>query len=418
MAEIVNLPGTDPIDQPWWGLLRRRPRANDLVAGSLENAGIFLENHPDVCGRLEYNAFTIRAMVLAPFPWGSRNPNDYPREMTESDAVNCCRWLERQGQYGLSKEKVFSILGTIAEDRQRHPLQEWLDSLKWDRKPRCEKWLTYYLGVDDSDYCRAVGQRFLVGAVARALRPGCKMDTMLIFEGAQGIGKSTAARVLFGDQYFTDSLSPIGTKDAAQEMGGKWCIEIAELAQFLKADQRHVKEMLSKSTDRFRPPYGKAPREFPRHCVFIGTYNPTANGPLKDESGARRFWPVECRSVDLSALSDDREQLWAEAVQLFGRGTKWWLEGDEVRLAEREQEARYDEDVWESVVAEKVANVRTTTIPAVLVEMGIKPDRMGKSEQMRVASCLRRIGFKKETRWSDGKARKVWARGGEVENGG
>jgi predicted P-loop ATPase len=332
--------------------------------------------------------------------------------MNESDAVNFCRWLERQGQYGISKEKAFYILGTVAEDHARHPLQDWLRGIEWDQTSRCDTWLVKYLGVDDTPYARVVGKRFLIGAAARALQPGCEMDTMLIFEGAQGIGKSTAARVLFGDEYFTDSMSPIGTKDAAQEMGGKWCIEIAELAQFLKADQRHVKEMLSKSTDRFRPPYGKSPREFPRHCVFIGTYNPTANGPLNDESGARRFWPVECRRVDLKALAADREQLWAEATDLLSRGERWWLLEEENRLAEHEQEARYDEDVWEEIVAEHTAGVRSTTIPEILKRMEMKADRMGKSEQMRVASCLRRLGFKKETQLSNGKVRKVWTRAG------
>jgi predicted P-loop ATPase len=412
MTSVITINGSGVPDPQWAGLLLRRPRQGDLMAGSLENAGLFLEHHPDISQRLEYNAFTIRVMVLRPFPWGSQNPNHYPRELNESDAVNFCRWLERQGQYGLSKEKAFYILGTVAEENARHPLQDWLRGIAWDNTPRCEKWLIDYLGVDDSPYARIVGKRFLVGAAARALQPGCKMDTMLIFEGAQGIGKSSAARVLFGDEYFTDSLSPIGTKDAAQEMGGKWCIEIAELAQFLKADQRHVKEMLSKSTDRFRPPYGKSPREFPRHCVFIGTYNPTANGPLKDESGARRFWPVECRKVDLEALARDRERIWAEAVDLLSRGEKWWLQDGEVKLAEVEQEARYDEDVWEELVAEHTSGIRTTTIPEVLKKMDMKADRMGKSEQMRVASCLRRLGFKKETRWSDGKARKVWVRTG------
>lgn len=395
-------------DYEWPTKLRRGGKQDALISGSVENAGLFLENHQEIAGRLQFNAFTVRAVVTRPMPWDNSSHQIYPRELTDSDAMNFCRWLERQTQYGVSKDKAFGLLGSVAEANPIHPLQDYLSLLEWDGQERIENWLTYYLGVEQSDYAKAVGFRFLIGAVARALQPGCKMDTMLVFEGNQGIGKSTAARVLFGDEYFTDSLSPVGTKDQAQELGGKWCIEIAEMAQFLKADQRHVKETLSRCTDRYRPPYGRMPREFPRHCVFIGTYNPSSNAPLKDETGARRFWPVKCEAVDLDALKNDRDQIWAEAVHRFKGGERWWLEGEEVDLAVIEQEARYDEDVWEPLIADHLAGVRSITIPSLLEKMGFKPERMGKPEQMRAATCLRRLGFDKTTKWTGGKAIKIW----------
>jgi len=65
-----------------------------------------------------------------------------------------------------------------------------------------------------------VSRRFFIGAVTRALEPGCKMDTMLVVEGDQGIGKSTAVSELFYNHWFSDDLSDIGSKDANLQLQG------------------------------------------------------------------------------------------------------------------------------------------------------------------------------------------------------
>lgn len=384
-------------------------RDGGLLKASIENAGILLEYHPEIMGRLQFNAFTVQANVTRAFPWDPPSQGTYPRELTDSDATNFCRWLERHGQYGVSKEKAFSVLGAVAEANSYHPLQDYLAFLDWDHRPRLDSWLSYYLGVEFNKYTSAVGRKFLIGAVARAMRPGSKMDTMLIFEGAQGIGKSTAARVLFGDEYFTDSLSPIGNKDAAQELGGKWCIEIAELGQFVKVDQRHIKEMLSKCTDRYRPPYGRMPREFPRHCVFVGTYNPTGDGPLKDETGARRFWPVVCGSIDLEALADERDQIWAEAVRAFESGEKWWLDDEENELAEVEQKARYDEDPWQQTVEEYLVGLQWATTHKVLIEaLKLDVKDLHDGHKKRVSRIMTVLGWKCTPEKVAGKTMRVY----------
>ena len=162
-----------------------------------------------------------------------------------------------------------------------------------------------YFHAEDSPYIRAIGPRYLISSVARIYRPGCKVDHTLVLEGPQGKQKSEALRTLaVNDAWFTDRLSHVASKDAAQEMAGVLIIEIAELDALTRATASAMKSFLTRRRDRFRPPYGKHPTTLPRQCVFAGTINPPDDGRyLRDETGARRLWPVACRGmIDLEGL--------------------------------------------------------------------------------------------------------------------
>jgi predicted P-loop ATPase len=170
---------------------------------------------------------------------------------------------------------------------------------------------------------------------------------MLILEGPQGIRKSTALKVLASEPWFTDELAELGSKDAAQQMRGIWIIEMAELDAIGQADVSRIKAFLSRTTDRYRPPYERYVVTVPRQCVFAGTVNPDTY--LRDETGNRRFWPLRCGDIDLDGLRRDRDQLWAEAVARYRAGAPWWIE-DRALVAEASaaQEARYQGDAWDA----------------------------------------------------------------------
>jgi hypothetical protein len=169
------------------------------------------------------------------------------------------------------------------------PRQGLPGRLHWDGVERLDRWLSTYLGADDSDYSRAVGSRWLISAVARTFQPGAKADCCLILEGPQGIRKSTALRTIAGE-YFTDELADLGSKDAAMQTRGVWIIELSELDSLSHAEVARIKAFMSRTTDRFRPPYGMRLVESPRQCVFAGTVNHGTY--LRDETGGRRFWPI------------------------------------------------------------------------------------------------------------------------------
>ena len=209
-----------------------------------------------------------------------------------------------------------------------HPVRDYLTALVWDGISRLDSWLITYLDAEDTPLIRAIGSRWMISAVARIMQPGAKVDHMLILEGPQGGKKSSALKTLAGAEWFTDELAEIGSKDAAQQMRGIWIIEIAELDAISRAEVSRIKAFLTRTTDRYRPPYERYVVEVPRQCVFAGSVNPETY--LRDETGNRRFWPVRCGSIDIDALRHDRDQLWAEAVARYRQGAIWWLDEPEL----------------------------------------------------------------------------------------
>jgi predicted P-loop ATPase len=207
---------------------------------------------------------------------------------------------------------------SVAYEQRFHPILRWLEGLQWDGTPRLDKWLSAYLGTPNTPLTRAIGRKFLISAVARVYKPGCKVDHMLIPEGKQGAQKSKALRALVGDDWFTDQLSDLGTKDASQDLRGTWVIELSELAAMQGREIERVKGYVSRQIDRYRPSYGRRAIDVPRQCVFIGTTNDDEY--LPDSTGNRRFWPITCTTIDVDAIAHDRAQLWAEAVAAYHAG--------------------------------------------------------------------------------------------------
>jgi predicted P-loop ATPase len=287
-------------------------------------------------------------------------------------------------------------------------VRHYLNALQWDGTPRLDTWLITHCHADDTAYVRAVGRRFPISAVARIYQPGCKVDHMPILEGSQGKQKSEAIRTLaVQDAWFTDRLSHISTKDAQQEAGGTWLIEIAEMDALTRASSSSAKSYVTRRVDRFRPPYGKHIGTFPRQCVFCGTINPPVGGYLKDPTGARRFWPIACHGmIDLDGIKRDRNQLWAEAVHRYKAGEAWWMETPELEaLAKAEQDERFKIDVWTETVEAWLGESKDTSVSEVLEgALEITAHDQTRSAQMRVADILTHLGFEKY-RARDGKER-------------
>jgi putative DNA primase/helicase len=236
---------------------------------------------------------------------------------------------------------------SIASENAFNPLQGYLNGLEWDGIERIDTWLVANLGAEDIPFVRVVGRKFLISAVARALHPGCKVDTMLVLEGNQGIGKSMTLQAL-GEPWVLEELSDMKSKDCKQDIQGHWLVEVSELDAMKRNEVETVKAFIAKQVDTFRPSYGRFSKQHPRQCVLVGTTN--SNAYLRDHTGNRRFWPVKCGRTDLDALRRDRDQLWAEALTAYREGEHWWLESAETELAREEQAKRFEYDVWQDAV--------------------------------------------------------------------
>jgi putative DNA primase/helicase len=355
---------------------------------NLHNAAASLRFAPELAGRLAWNLMRLQAEAVAGLPWDEVAP----RPWSNVDDLRLAEWLQAEG-VNVSVELAQQAVELVAADRPHHPLRDWLAGLRWDGKPRVGKWLSYYLGAEHTVYSSAVGERWMISAVARVFRPGCKADHVLVLEGPQGKGKSTALRVLVGAAWFTDEISDLGSKDAAMQVRGVWLIELAELDHLSRQEVSRVKAFLTRNVDRFRPPYGRRLVDAPRECVFAGTVNDQQY--LKDDTGNRRFWPVLVTSIDLASLGRDREQLWAEAVHLFRAERPWWLDTDELAAEAREQqEEREPEDPWVPRIRERIGDDARTTVEKVLgLVIEKKAAEWSRADEMRASRCLVRLGF-------------------------
>ncbi len=422
----VNVSG-DPnarIAKPvWFNRLRQdlagTPERNEA------NVIIALNSDATFAGVLAFDDFAQEIVVRQPLPWDSAT-GPFPRPWEDADEVRTAEWLQLRG-VNVAPMVVGRAIGAVARDHRIHPVRDWLDHLRWDGTPRIETWTSTYLGAEPTAFHHTVGALWLISAVARIFRPGVKADHMLILEGPQGARKSTALKVLAGEEWFTDELPELGSKDAAIHMQGIWIVEIAELDAIGRAEVSRIKAFLTRTTDRFRPPYGRYTVEVPRQCVFAGTVNPDTY--LRDETGNRRFWPLRCGTIDIAALARDRDQLWAEAVHRFRAGAIWWID-DPALLAEarEEQDRRYQSDAWDDLIEHWLTheirtvsdgfpdygNSRTESVPRpepladvsvgeILEEaIGLEPARWTRGDQMRVSAYLKANGWERYRRRDEG----------------
>jgi putative DNA primase/helicase len=291
-------------------------------------------------------------------------------------------------------------------------LQDYLSGIEWDGIKRIDSWLIDYIGAEDKEFTRVIGRKFLISAVARAMRPGCKVDTMLVLEGEQGIGKSQTLQAL-AEPWVLEDLSDMKSKDCKQEIQGQWFVEVSELDAMKRNEIETVKAFITKQKDTFRPSYGRFAKEHPRQCVLIGTTNSDAY--LRDHTGNRRFWPVRCGNTDLTVLRQSRHQLWAEAVMAFRNDEKWWLEDDETVLARDEQAERFEHDVWQDPVNKYLNGTtksRVTGLDIMEECLGLESSQQGVVTGRRISQIMEQANWprtKRVTRMDKaGEQRKVY----------
>ncbi|MBW3503380.1 VapE domain-containing protein [Pseudomonas sp. NKUCC02_KPG] len=379
---------------------------NGSLIAHMQNVELILGNDERWAGVIGFSSFSSKVMKLRAAPYGGKTG-----EWADIDDMLVMKWLAQQYNLRVKVSSVMEAVSVVAHYHSFHPVRKYLRELVWDRVSRIDSWLTDIMGVEASEYSSKVGRRWLISAVGRVMQPGCKADSVMILEGAQGAGKSTALSILGGD-WFMDTPFSLGDKDGFQAIRGKWIIELGELDSFNKAESTKAKQFFSASTDTYRESYGRRTMDVPRQCVFAGTTN--QDEYLKDATGNRRYWPVACTKVDLAQLREVRDQLWAEAMAGYTAGDLWWVEREEAPLFAEAQEERFVCDEWEGPILKwlEEAQIGEHATGSDILGSALKLDlgHWGKPEQMRVGSIMHRLGWRKQRVTAHPKSGvRVWA---------
>lgn len=290
---------TDKLIRDGRGLVMKKP----------DNFILYLENHPKYAGKLKYNEFLCQ--------------REYDGEVF-SDARQDIIYNDIERGLGIyNRSMVDSALSEVFEAHKYNPVVDYIKSLKWDGKKRIESLFIDLLEADDTKLTRVMTRKWMIAAIKRVLRPGCKFDYMVILQGAGGIGKTTICERLAKEFFSNISLNEIDNKDIIDKMNKTWIGIIDELDSFNKKDVTNIKTFLSKIKDEARLAYARNTSKFDRHCVFIGSTNEDTF--LRDYTGdvERRFWIIKCNKTKMDSKVRDTmtdeyvDQLWAEAYHYY-----------------------------------------------------------------------------------------------------
>lgn len=384
---------------PEWGALLDRTD-KQIPRSTLANAVVVLQYDPQYApDELWYDEFLDRVLTRD----GART-----RQWRDDDDTRAAVYMQQDvGMVTVAVSVVSDAVRFVARQRVRHCVREHVGQWTWDGVERCAHAFEDFWGVEPapnqpSEYIRAVSFNFFLSMMARIMAPGCQVDTMVIFEGPQGIGKSRALRILGGAWYMLAAES-VTSKDFFQVLAGAWLVEIGEMDSFSRAERERTKLVISTPTDRYRPSYGRHARDFPRQCIFAGTTNHDDYG--NDDTGLRRFLPVRCTAIDIPSLTVALPQLFAEALHCWRNGATWW----EVPRAGEAQADRQAVDLWTDTVLDYTIGKTELSLADILREaLKIRDADMARTHELRVGRILKLAGWVKKDARRAGHVVKRW----------
>lgn len=342
-----------------------------------------------------YNEFTDDIEFMKSPPWDPLQPTG--RIISDTDMISLKVYLSTKHAFEPPTGLIAEAIAYEANNQKYHPVRDFIKSLTWDKRPRLDQWLTKGAGCDENPYIKAVSRKVMVGAVSRVFAPGCVFQYMLVLEGEQGIGKSWLVSIL-GGKWFTELNITEEDKDVVEYMRGRWIIEVPEMVCARKTEVDHLKAFITKTKDRVRLAYRRNATDFPRQSILIGTINPSGdNTYLRDDTGGRRFWPVMCTNINIEWLKSNRDQLIAEAFEVYKNGTEelHLTDPETLAIAKQHQDDRRSEDAWIQHVREYIDQLEPgkgfTISDLAEIGVGVKKDKLDKSVQVRLGVILKQL---------------------------
>lgn len=297
-----------------------------------------------------------------------------------------------------SREDLIDSILKVSETRSYHPVRNYLESVWNHWNPKLEPLTVLnslakdYFGNDDPT-AQTLIRKTLISAVARVLKPGCKVDTATVLAGPQGYGKSQFWKTLASVDWFCDDFNDVDNKDHLLKLHEAWIIEWPELHGLTRKEANRVKSFMTTARDRIRRPYGREAEWMARPSILVGSSNDKEF--LTDSTGNRRWWIIEvAQKIDIEKLKAERDRIWAAAVALYKAGEPWWLSEAEELAAEATRKQYEAVDAWHDAIASYLENKEQVSIAELFQQvLSIETGRLDNIVKSRVTNVLRRCGW-------------------------
>ena len=386
---------------------------NGKIEATINNVYLAVQR-PDICQiNIRFDQFRDEIMYT---PVDS----DQWQTFTDADYSRLRIGLEKGGFKPIGREMIRDIVLLVADEQPFDSATEWLSRLKWDGTPRIKTFLTDYFNAEQNEYTESVSLYLWTALAGRVMQPGIKSDMVPILVGEQGCGKSTGVAALSpSSDYFCEISFAEKDDDLARKMRGRLVAEIGELRGLHTKELETIKAFITRTHENWIPKYREFATQFPRRLVFVGTTN--QDEFLSDDTGNRRFLPVRVSNVDVAGINANRDQLWAEARQMFLDSGIQFRAAEQ--LAEREHEQYMIKDAWLDAInkwlnepdiatGEKPIDKKYITTSEVLRwAIGLDVKNISRREELRASKTLQSLGYVKTVAKGEGKSFKAFMMG-------
>lgn len=357
------------------------------------NLAIIFENDP-IFESLGYNPHSDQIL------WQDEQIKDYHLETIGI-------MLERNYRVRYTDKNIKSAIMRVAAQNEINPIKDYLTSLEWDGVHRIHDILdrVYHADYEKTLYgglIQEISKNFFISCIARIMDPGCEVHTCLTLVGEKGIGKGLSIKALAGEENYSNSIIDMGNKSAYEmiHQSGVWIWEIAEMSSLQGKTAETAKAFFTGAWDRYRAAYAHFPINRPRRTVFVLSTN---NYQILSDGPERRYWPIKIKNgsvIDVEYLRNNRDQLWAEAMNKYQNGSTWYLNRDESIDLQKYQEIFIIDDPWAGTVkksidegSEKSKNPFEATTAEIMDCLDLPIAQRHSGNSRRIAQICRDMGY-------------------------
>ncbi len=319
-----TLGGIDPTKWKSYLKTKRDESGKVGIRPTAWNAALLYSFHPKLRGCIKRNVLTNAIEMHKPIVCPLRDPTRLPKAFDkDSDWIGAGSAVEPFVNGSMPQSVIVAASAAAATVHSYDPIKDWVESLEWDGVPRLDEWICTVTHAKNSALHRAIGRAWIIGLAARAMAEydgrGTKMDSVLVLQGNEGIGKSTIGAIM-GAEWYSSFSNSLAGEEVYYTIERSVVLEFEELDAMSRSDASRVKALVTTQADTFRRKYGATADSKPRRCVFLGTVNDHTF--LTRDMTMRRWWVVRCgtQAFNLKWLREHREQLIAEGKAAFENG--------------------------------------------------------------------------------------------------